>query len=244
MSDAWLKTYDELCGAIDEMRVGPLFFRGHHDASWRLLPTLARTRDTTAAQRNMKTAERREHNVFTLFISHAGSLIPPTSDSWDVAFLMQHHGLPTRLLDWTTTFSVALYFAVKGATGDAAIWILNGAELNRRLCGKYEILHPHDLDHGYANYFIDRSNTLSAPVAALYPLRHQPRVFHQRGGFTLHRDLTRSLDEIEPDVVRKVVIPSAAQPGARRFLQMAGISEFTLFPDLDGLARELNEFFF
>ena len=244
MTDAWLRTYEELCTAIDEMRVGPLFFRGHRDASWRLLPTLARARDTTLSRRNMKTPERREHNVFTLFVSHAGALIPPNSDSWDIAFLMQHHGLPTRLLDWTTTLAVALYFALRGATDDAAVWILNGAELNRRLCGKYEVLHPHDYQHGYADYFIDRASEFGAPVAALYPLRHQPRVFHQRGGFTLHADLSRPLDEVEPDVARRVLIPTAAQPGARRFLEMAGISEFTLFPDLDGLSRELAEFFF
>jgi hypothetical protein len=52
--------------------------------------------------------------------------------------------------------------------------------------------------------------------------------------------LNTSLDGLHPDVVRKVIIPKAARAEAKRFLELAGISEFSLFPDLDGLAREIK----
>ncbi len=230
--DAWLEFYRQISAAIGSARSDILFFRGHSDASWKLLPTLARA--------NVQNPSELEKLTYFDFQTRAGSLLPATNSCWNNAFAMQHHGLPTRLLDWTENFATALYFALKGATGECCVWMLNPFALNAAAINQEALLRPENLHGTYDDYFISNSKKLEAQAIAISPLRHHPRVFHQRAGFTVHNDLKIPLDTIYPEVLKKFVIPENAQDSARQFLKLVGISEFTLFPDLDGLARELN----
>jgi hypothetical protein len=153
---------------------------------------------------------------------------------------MQHHGIPTRLLDWTETFAVALYFALKGSRTDAAIWVLRPGLLNQRTSDTDGILEASDLAGRYSDVFLSGGSPMTADVVALSPHRHNPRVAQQRGGFTLHTNLDAPLEILHPDVVTKISIPRGCNSEAERFLELSGVSEFSLFPDLDGLARELT----
>jgi len=230
--DAWFELYQQFSDTIESAKSDILFFRGHSDASWQLVPTLARV--------NVRNPTQIEKMIYFDFLTRAGSLLPANNSCWNNAFAMQHHGLPTRLLDWTENFATALYFALKGATGESCVWILNPFALNGTAINREVLLRPEDLSGTYDDYFISDVKKLEARVVAVSPLRHHPRVYHQRAGFTVHDDLRIPLDKIYPEVLTKIVIPKNAQYGARRFLKLVGISEFTLFPDLDGLARELN----
>ena len=98
----WNDIYNEL---IKSTRTpGDRFYRGHSIAEWPLLPSLGRF---------VKLPENVEQNTYFDFVTKAGDILPRNSDSWSVLFTMQHHGLPTRLLDWSETMAVALYFAVR-----------------------------------------------------------------------------------------------------------------------------------
>lgn len=244
MLGAWNDTYESIVEAIRAVKYGPAYFRGHADASWRLLPALARVKPTGSCNQRFESELAREQGASRYFRQHAGDLLPQNVDAWTLAYAMQHYGLPTRLLDWTTTFSIALYFALNRATPAAAIWILDPFALNSTTAGSDTLFGESSLRGDYDDYFIDRTKELEGRAIALAPLRHNPRIFSQRGAFTLHDDLEASLDEIAPLSLRKIVIPPDAQQGARLFLQLSGISEFTLFPELDGLARELRRLFF
>ncbi len=215
------------------------FFRGQPDSSWKLLPSLARHKllDTRATSNP-------EEDLYFDFVTQAGALLPENTSPWSIAFQMQHYGLPTRMLDWTETFSVALYFALKGATSEAAIWILDPFKLNKTTINQEMLIHPTELSKNYETYFIDRSATLEGNVVALSPLRHNPRVMNQRAGFTLHDDLKNPLEELHPQTVTKLVLPADGFADATKFVDLAGINEFTLFPDLDGLARQLKGKYF
>jgi hypothetical protein len=242
--DAWLETYQAITSAVAEIETGGPFFRGHADSNWRLIPTLGRRRPTAHAKFKYSSEIVRERSVYGRFVTYAAGLLPHENSGWNNLFAMQHHGMPTRLLDWTTTFAVALYFALKQSTGEASIWILNPFRLNEQTTGRRQVFYPSDLSADYGQYYADSDDAKRMSVVALRPPRHNQRVTRQTSTFTLHNDLTRPLDEIEPGVVREIRIPAAAHEGAHQFLELAGISEFTLFPDLDGLARELIDDFF
>ena len=182
-----------------------------------------------------------ENWLYYGFLGYGGPLLPEPHDSWDILFLMQHHGLPTRLLDWTETFSVALYFALKEATDEAAIWILNPYALNLRSKHGHVIKHPRsDYPFSYWDCFICQTEKFPQPVAAISAPRITSRITAQASVFTLHRDLKKGLERIAPRCVEKIIIPKSAFEEAGHFLKLAGVTEFSLFPDLDGLARHLH----
>lgn len=206
-----------------------LFYRGHADVDWSLTPGLARR----------KRAEELEQILYYDFITRAGTLLPSNASPWQHLFAMQHHGLPTRLLDWTTTFGVALYFAMKECAGDAAIWVMDPFELNKRCWTEESIPAPDELEANYYEAFIIKDKKISCSAVAISPTRENPRLFNQKAAFTLHVDLKSPLEDLCPSAVKKIVIESDLLDEAREFLRLAGISEFSLFPDLDGLARDL-----
>lgn len=241
--DAWISVYRELGAITKRIDTGTPWFRGHSNATWRLQPTLARCRPTTEAELPYYTDEERESGTYGEFVAQSGPLLAP-NDGWAPAFAMQHHGLPTRLLDWSTVFGVALHFALRSSEGDAAVWILDPFELNRILIGREETFELYDCPGDYREMFIRRKVPLGAAAIALNAPRQHPRVFNQRGGFTLHADLAASLEDLAPAALHKLTVPADARSGARDFLRFAGISEFSLFPDLDGLARDFRAMFF
>lgn len=178
------------------------------------------------------------------FVLKARDLLPriPASD-WEWYFIMQHWGgLPTRLLDWTTGSLIALHFAVCHDTAlhDAAVWILDPWSLNDWSCGKPDLILTSDtlaakyLAAPYA------SIRLPARPVALVPSYNSPRITVQRGAFTVHGNKRNGIDEQCSKRLAKVVLPKDICVQVRRELRSAGISEFTLFPDVDGLSRDIR----
>ena len=236
---AFLRKAKTKIASLDSEGCDLPFFRGQPDSSWSLRPSLSRHK-----LQNVRATDNPEEDLYFDFVTQAGALLPEDGSSWSVAFLMQHYGLPTRLLDWSESFSVALHFAIKNAKTDAAVWILDPFQLNKVTINREMLINPTELGNTYKAYFIERTATLEGNVVALSPLRHNPRVFNQRAGFTLHHDLKKSLENLHPKIVTKLTLRKDGFPEASKFLELAGISEFSLFPDLDGLARELKRKYF
>jgi len=155
--------------------------------------------------------------------------------------MMRHHQLPSRLIEWTQSFSVALYFAVCKCTSNGAIWILDPYRLNKKTIGNEAILHPQtDLRFGYYEYFIEESRKFPGRAMAILPNKTTARILAQRGVFTIHRVRNETLDSVCPKALKKIVLANDALKEAANFLKLAGVNEFTLYPDLDGLARWLR----
>jgi len=231
----WNKIYEEVAALVEDAGPFGLLFRGHRDAEWKLIPGIGRTRVSHST----------EKSIYFDYQTMAGPLLSEGINPWSLAISMQHHGIPTRLLDWTDSFAVALYFALRDEGREVpCVWMLDPYELNRELSQDPALFTMKDIIGDYQTIFIDRDKKLSGSVVAAAPGRHHPRAFSQKSHFTIHMDSRTSLDELAPKAVRKFLIPRRAIADARRFLLIAGVNEYSLFPDLDGLAREIRRIHF
>ena len=225
---AHVKRLDD-CGCVNP------YFRGHSSAHWQLVPGLGR----------LKNRDPLENRLYGRFWSQGGHLLPSGLSTWDVLFLMQHHGLPTRLLDWSESFAIALYFAVHTAKAEAVVTVLDPYELNRRTFGESHIVDLNtSFPAGYERLFADPHPEVNgfAPIAlAVYGKHLSSRMQWQRAVFTFHRDLDNPLELLHPECIQRFTFPAECLKEARDFLRLAGVNEFTTFPDLDGLARYLRE---
>lgn len=175
-------------------------------------------------------------------------------DEW--LFVARHVGLPTRLLDWTEGALIALYFAVREKQ-DSLVWMLNPLELNKKsVPGGSPVPNEPTLTwfpgyEGQVNIYNmniraawELGNGGTALPVAVYPVSIHPRISVQHSCFTVHGSRKEPLsDMIGPDCLKCYRIRIPEKYKALRQLRRLGISESTLFPDADGLSKELAQFF-
>jgi hypothetical protein len=207
---------------------GRFLFRGQRDASWPLAPSFDRSFPDVRGKRR-ETLETRLLQEFKRQCENDSTLKEILNDPDALVALAQHHGLPTRLLDWSDSPYVAAFFAYQhalhafGSTidtlkGDAvAIWLL-------------------DTEH----YIW--SERYGVQIVAP-PAWDNSRLFSQSGRFTLSRTPLRSLQEYVASfedgkgALQLFLLPIKEAPEALADLDLMGINSATMFPGLDGRAR-------
>jgi FRG domain-containing protein len=158
---------------------------------------------------------------------------------------MRHYGLPTRLLDWTESVSVAAFFATRPDTDDsipAAIWMLSPGHLNRVTVGNFIPFLTHQAISSVVESAFWPDRPLNLPTMAVMAPRNDPRLVAQVANFTIHG--SRQPLEVREDTDRflaRVQIPADAKGRIREDISMLGMRLANLFPDLEHLAEELSE---
>jgi hypothetical protein len=177
---------------------------------------------------------------------------------WDWLALGKHHGLPTRLLDWTYSPYVALHFATANFDRydrDSVVTCLDYVRAHEELPDALRDV----LDHEGANVFTPELLAHAAPgfgelealaAEAFYLFLEPPsldeRIVNQYALFSLLSSPTASLEEWlaeRPEVGRRIVIPAELKWEVRDKLDQANITERVLFPGLDGLSAWLTRYY-
>jgi hypothetical protein len=246
----WNEYYTTIITEIDSLLndridgcVNP-FFRGVSSKSFELLPTLFRDRKYPDLL-----SQKLEMSMFSDFESQSAIFHSnQPRNSWETLYEMRHHGIRTRLLDWSGSFAIALYFALRHyKTGNTpAVWILNPIKLNEKSVDRKRIIGIDPAqDFDYRKLFVNCTVPPFKNPVAILPMKSHPRLVAQNSFFTVHGTNTSPLNEIySGDVVKRFDIPPEIIPEARKFLHLTNMNEYSLFPDLDGLGRKMNKYYF
>ena len=264
MSPARLKKpqYDEVrinsWGDFTRIVLSPRYtnwaFRGQADATWPLQSTLAR-RFANAGITNRKAWYEQESRILRIFKRKAHLFldhIPGEGDSFRWLGIMQHHGAPTRLLDFTWSPYVAAFFALEGASADAAIWAVSPPALNEPITltinGKECMVDPENLgpwtEGNYEKYFLPNEHSF---VDYGEPRIMNQRLIAQSGTFLIPSTLAEPVEDIlsryprpKETLVKFILKTKRLREDAMRELYTMNVSYYTLFPGIDGLARSMG----
>lgn len=214
MQEIKIESFQEYHDRVLTYDGNTVIFRGVRDSRHRLIPKIGRPE-----LRLRGDLFKTERELLRLFKERAIPhlrLLP--RDDWEWLAVAQHHGLATRLLDWTRNPLVGAYFAVEpDVSCDSAIYVYR----NRFYLSTTK--HPNPFEY--------------AKVGKFVPPHLTERIIAQSGLFTIHPD---PREPFESDDVDKIIIPNVVRRSIRHTLYRYGVHRAFLFPSLDGLAEHLN----
>jgi hypothetical protein len=247
------KFVEVVCQLRDDWIIGTDYFdpwfRGQRDIRWPLEPNIFRL-GLLSAEDEMRAEFARKAAQFMTE--------PPPKDHWGWYFLMQHYGVPTRLLDWTDSALVALFFALNSDSKvpddsvDGVVWMLDPWWLNRKVLDHGVVLLP-EFHHAERYLQVPYHSTDSSgqtqiepsPPAAIDPPYLARRVAVQRSHFTIFGNDRNGLTELANSSDSRLIRIAIAREKKERMrvdLLTLGISDTTIYPDLRGLSDELTRY--
>lgn len=224
-------------------------FRGVSSADYSLQTGLSRLAGAT---------DELERHMLRAFRKYARREAVPQDSIWSWLAVAQHHGLPTRLLDWTYSPYVAMHFATEHLDEfdvDGVIWCVDYAATNRYLPDPLkDVLAAEGSDVFTAEMLAAAVPTLrdfdalsrDRFVAFLEPPSLDERIVNQFALFSLVSNASARLEAwlVEhPHCYRRLVVPASLKWEVRDKLDQANVTERVLYPGLDGLSRWLRRYY-
>jgi hypothetical protein len=201
----------------------------------------------------------KERHLIRNFRKYAHRSFVGDDSIWNWLALAQHHGLPTRLLDWTYSPYVALHFAtddLRHFDRDGEIWAVDLVAVNRRLPAPLRSILQEEGAFVFSGEMV--SSVAASPeqlaslaaepfVLFLEPPSLDDRIVNQAALFSVMSTATAGLGRwlgSQHEAARRIILPAALKWEVRDKLDQANISERVLFPGLDGLGAWLRRYYF
>jgi hypothetical protein len=241
---------DRLIGVASSARErvhSPLVFRGLSSSSYSNVCSLARL---------VGDYVQLERHLIRNFRKYAHREQPgPTV--WDWLSLAQHHGLPTRLLDWTFSPLVALHFATALLPDEEAVlWAVDCDRAHERLPERYQqalaeegatVFTTGMLAEQAPNLVAFDAESDADPFVLFFePPSLNQRIVNQSAVLSAIADPSASMDawlDRHPDVWHAWRLPPPVKREVREYLDQANVTERVLLPGLDGLAAWLRRYY-
>lgn len=227
-------------------------YRGSCNADWPLLTSLDRLGGTTPPHTKIGL----EGPILRHFVRYSRPHLATPVNEWELLVAAQHHGVPTRLLDWSYSPLIAAHFATLHDEKDMnrAVWRLDWKAMHQSfglpdLVFLIQDLEPLFRERAFTPWTLFEEQHEAGPFACLLePPSLDARLVAQAAAFTLCSDKSRSFDNFLNQhgisaVLTQFVIPAAKVRRIRDQLDLVGIDERRLFPDLDGVAAELRRYY-
>jgi hypothetical protein len=219
-----------------------VWYRGVSDESYNLLPGIKWRRIDEIKHRGMVN----EFLTNAVQYQDIGNLPP-----FELYALMQHYGLPTRLLDWSLSPLTALYFSLEKDENEnrRVVWALNPTRLNKIAVNADAIIYPHDAKQ-YDNYNLEGYLPISLrnvsvkscekPIAILVKSSNK-RIASQQGAFTIHGSGSEKIDDMFTDdditeIVKFEINGKDVRDSMLMSLRTINIREDTIYQDLNALS--------
>lgn len=208
-----INSFKDLMDCLDRnIHSSAWIYRGQSKEEWKLIPKIFRENYSWANDKVVIEAWKRRSSIF---------INRSLTSWWDWLTLAQHHGVPTRLLDWTFTPLVAAFFAsIDNLDSDGVIYA-----------------------YKYRRYIIPEKNDPfdGNTIDVFRPNSITERVFNQDSIFTIHSKKTPELDDSSKEgELLKWIISKEYKLDLLNKLNQLGINYSTIFPDLDGLAKYIS----
>jgi len=215
---------------FEEQHISNWIFRGHSNIEYKLIPSLFRI-DISDCYQSWEVVEQYMLESFKREAQPHLKIAPQDEIEW--LTLAQHHGLPTRLLDWTLSPLVALYFAVENFQNnkDSVVWCYGSASVNN--------CHPESTPI---------ARNLGCTMQGLIIPNHiSPRVTNQSGCFTIHESpegknefIPLNEQELRFSIFQRFIIRKGNKKNVYNQLYKLGITEALIYPGLEGVAKKIN----
>ena len=244
------------------------YYRGMPNVDYSLATSLARNYQRDDSEKVNKQREKvskdLEMYILENFTKYASIEDPSISESiWKAMIVGQHHGLPTRLLDWTHSPLVALHFAEacddfsELETKDAVVWRIDVRELNKKLPEKYQKKLKSNSTHMFSVKTLSEvvktindydKDMGSSSFVTVEPPSIDERIVNQYAFFALVpngiKDLAEYLDSLKDVETKKFIIDKKIRWALREYLDQFNMSERTIYPGLDGIAKWLARHYY
>ncbi len=239
-----VKCLADFFGVFDTLLKGnaQFWFRGHSNFKYQLMPSALRYDSERSRTKAIElVADFRRLAEFKL------PQPPAANDSLKWLQLAQHYGLGTRMLDWSENAAVALYFACQPGRSktptDGSVFIVNPIDLNTDLDPKNPRVFDAQVDFRFIEPYLKLNGALSGrgrkPTIAIHPVWNSERIVLQKGTFTLHGTNSNGLDASQATSLVKIPILGEYKAQILTELERIGVSEQTIFPELEHLCSHL-----